>query len=69
MGPLPRDMLPQTAPPQVVARIEAATARRQMESKRRIDAVRMQCEIEARGRQAALDLISDNRYVHHYYHY
>ena len=67
MGPLPRDMLPKTTPPQIQERIDDAAARGRRESQRRIDAVKVQCEIAAQGRRAALDLISGPRYVYHYY--
>lgn len=69
MGPLPRDMLLPTSPPQVDARIKDANIRSQRAAAERVEAVRIQGRIAAQGRQAALELISDNRYVHHYYHY
>ena len=67
MGPLPRDMVPKTCPPQVQERIDDASARGRRESQRRIDAVRIQHQIAAQGRQNALELISDSKYVYHYY--
>jgi hypothetical protein len=61
-GPVPRHVLPSARAPELQRRVDAAVARSQQTAKERLDAAEVQARIEARGRQAALDIVSDYRY-------
>lgn len=63
LGPVPGWVLPATMPDQVRRRIDAANERSRRTAAARIEAVRVQHELQAQGRRIAVELVSDVRYV------
>lgn len=63
--PLPRAALPAACPPQVQRRVDDVTLRARAAAQRKLDATHAQMRIQAQGRRAALDLVSDNRYYYY----
>ncbi|KAJ7581176.1 hypothetical protein C8J56DRAFT_1057174 [Mycena floridula] len=66
-GPIPRTVLPEVAEPMMLSRVETITTFSKARGERQLEAARVQAELQARGRQNALDLISDTHYVYRYY--
>lgn len=66
-GPIPRHVLPASTPPELQRRVSEASIRCRTASQTKIDATAAKAAMEARGQQAALDLIGDYRYVRRYY--
>lgn len=64
-GPVPRYLFPATRPTEIQQRIAAGSARSHTTAQTRLDAVKMQHQIEAQGRQNAIDLVSNVRYVYY----
>ncbi|KAK7920806.1 hypothetical protein PG985_008828 [Apiospora marii] len=67
MGPLPREVFLQDMPRQLQQRLEQVKIRSHRAAQEKLDAVRVQTQIQAQGREAALDLIDGPRYVRRYY--
>ncbi|WQF90258.1 hypothetical protein CDEST_15272 [Colletotrichum destructivum] len=65
-GPIPRHVLPERCPPEVKRRFDEGSARLRGSSQEKLDAQIAKSRIEAKGRQAALDLLDDRRYVYRY---
>ncbi|KAK8038891.1 hypothetical protein PG993_007302 [Apiospora rasikravindrae] len=66
MGPLPREVFLQDMPRQLQQRIEQVKIRSHRAAQERLDAAQLQCQIQAQGRQAALDLIDGPYYRRRY---
>jgi len=65
-GDYPRSMLPEEAPKQVLDRITKVTALGQRRANERLEAARIQTEIEKRGRENALRLLDPPGTTYHY---
>lgn len=63
-GPVPRRVLPASCPPALRRRIDEATARCGSEATRKLDAHKVQKDLELVGQQNALDLIGNTRYYY-----
>jgi hypothetical protein len=61
-GEVPRSVLPEVAPPELVNRAKLAQVQAQARAQETIDAHRARAMLEKQGREAALDLVSDRRY-------
>lgn len=67
-GDIPREMLPEFAPPDLLARIEKVAAYSKQQAEQRLEATRAKIEIEQRGREYALQQLDPpgTRYVYRY---
>jgi hypothetical protein len=63
-GPMPRDILPASMPAEVQVRINRASERGRAASQQKLSANASRLALEQQGRQNALDLIGDVRYVY-----
>ncbi|KJA20260.1 hypothetical protein HYPSUDRAFT_203961 [Hypholoma sublateritium FD-334 SS-4] len=66
-GDLPRSVLPAVPDASMLARVAGVTAFAQQKGQQLLDAARVDAQLRAQGRQAALDLISDRRVEYRYY--
>ncbi|KAG6916660.1 hypothetical protein DXG01_005946 [Tephrocybe rancida] len=65
-GDLPRSVIPAVADQAMLNRIAGVTAFAKQKGEAELEAARRKAAIQARGRQAALDLIGDTRYEYRY---
>lgn len=66
-GDLPRSVLPAVPDASMLARVASVTAFAQQKGQQQLDAARVEAQLRAQGRQAALDLVSDRRVEYRYY--
>ncbi|CAI4212059.1 unnamed protein product [Parascedosporium putredinis] len=64
-GPVPRYLFPAARTPELQRRIDESSARCRSAAQSRLNAVTVQHQLQAQGRQAAVDLVSDVRYVYY----
>ncbi|KAF8968396.1 hypothetical protein BDZ97DRAFT_433192 [Flammula alnicola] len=67
LGDLPRSVLPAAPDPAMLQRVAGVAAYAKQKGEREIQAARDNAMLAERGRQNAIDLISDNRYTYRYY--
>lgn len=65
-GDLPRNVLPDYPDERMLQRVKNVTAFAQAKGQEELAAAQVEAQIRAQGRQNAIDLISDTRYVYTY---